>query len=183
MPSIPSPPNLAIFVQMAKQAASRTATEKELKPKEYCGYDSRIEWTEEQFAMWRASKSGQQAFDLDTLSIEISSSPKEKAKSPFVPPAATDAEVEMLLQGVEVCERKKCARHLEWPKLAIDDVRFEMGDNGDRMRALDREERDVKERAALRGKTGGADGRVEVHGLGVEVERPMDGERMDVDDA
>ena len=175
------------FVQMAKQAASRTATEKELKPKEYCGYDSRIEWTEEQFGLWRASKAGLQAFDLETLSTEPVSSPtdktKDKAKSPFLPPSSTDQEVEVLLQGVEICERKKCARHLEWPKLAIDDVRFEMGDNGDRMRGLDREEREVRERAALRGKKGVADGRegrVELHGLGLDLGSGK-GEGMDVD--
>ena len=145
------------FVTTAKQAASRTATEKDLKPKDYCGYDSRLEWPDAQFAAWRDSHSGKQAFELETLATETSSS--------------TNAVEEMELDpDFEICDRKKCARHLEWPKLAVDDVRFEMSDNGDHMRLLDREERGMRERAALRLKAGGleGEGRVEVHGLGIE---------------
>jgi COMPASS component SPP1 len=72
----------------------------------------------------------------------------------------------------EVCDRKKCARHLEWAKLAVDDLRFEMSDNSDRMRALDREERALRERVALRSKAARfeGEGRVEVHGLGISVD-------------
>ncbi|KAK3723521.1 COMPASS (complex proteins associated with Set1p) component [Vermiconidia calcicola] len=156
------------FVTMVKQAGSRTATEKELKPKEHCGYDSRIEWTEEQFAAWRDSATGRQAFELETLA---------------------GGEDEMDTGGdldYEVCDRKKCARHLEWAKLAVDDVRFEMSDNSDRMRALDKEEKEIRERAALRGKAGtlSGEGSVEVHGLGISVDAPDPPvEAMEVDAA
>ncbi|CZT20593.1 uncharacterized protein RCC_06451 [Ramularia collo-cygni] len=141
------------FITLVKQSASRVATEKELKPKDYCGYDSRIEWTEDRFQAWRSSKAGQQTFELDSLAVK----------------GGEDDHVEKD-QDPEVCDRKKCARHLEWAKLAVDDIRFEMSDNGDHMRALDREETDIKERAALRVKSkasGNAhgDGTVEVHGL------------------
>ena len=149
------------FVTLAKQAASRTATEKELKPKEYCGYDSRLEWTAAQFGTWRESVGGRQAFELDTLAAtEKSGSGADKDA------AAMDVDVDVEEEFEhEVCDRKKCARHLEWNKLAVDDVRFEMSDNSDRMRALDREERGMRERAALRSKAGALDGegRVEVH--------------------
>ncbi|KAI5370214.1 Putative Zinc finger, PHD-type, Zinc finger, FYVE/PHD-type, Zinc finger, RING/FYVE/PHD-type [Septoria linicola] len=138
------------FVTMAKQAASRVATEKELKPKEYCGYDSRIEWSEQQFQAWRNTQNGQQAFELDTLATENVD-------------GADDMEDENG-PAPNICDRKKCARHMEWSKLAVDDLRFEMSDNGDRMRLLDRDEHGIKERAALRSKTGGAhEGDVEVH--------------------
>ncbi|CAK3883621.1 Set1 complex component spp1 [Lecanosticta acicola] len=142
------------FVTLAKQAASRTATEKELKPKEYCGYDPRLEWTEIQFEAWRNSTAGRQAFEQETLKTEKSDEKKEIAKGAEQP---------------EICDRKKCARHLEWSKLAVDDVRHEMGDNSDRMRALDKEEKDIRERAALRTKAGKSsdEGSVEVHGLGI----------------
>jgi COMPASS component SPP1 len=173
------------FVTMAKQAASRTATEKELKPKEYCGYDSRIEWTESQFATWRNSKIGKLAFEIETLATESST----KAPTDESEVTAMDLDTdEHLLTAFEICDRKKCARHLEWPKLAVDDVRFEMGDNSDRMRGLDREERELKERVALRGK--GASlrgvGRVEVVGLGISLdERAANDENggMEVDGA
>ena len=142
------------FVTMVKQAASRTATERELKPKEYCGYDSRLEWTDVQFDRWRHSKGGKQAFELETLATSDGDSDD--------PVKNEDGEFEH-----EVCERKKCARHLEWNKLAIDDVRAYMSDNGDRMRELDREERGIRERAVLRKKAGagGGEGSVEVHDL------------------
>ena len=137
------------FVTMAKQAATRTATEKELKPKDFCGYDSRLEWAGAEFARWRDSPAGQAAFDSETLLM-----PDGTARTIL----GNDADAEMhegvdALPAIEICDRKKCARHLEWAKLAVDDVRFEMSDNGDRMRALEREERDIKERAGLRAKT------------------------------
>jgi COMPASS component SPP1 len=158
------------FVQMVKQAAARTAAEKELKPKEYCGYDSRLEWTEDQFAAWRNSKTGKLAFELETLATEKSGGADvngEKMDTDEL--SATDLLDE---EEYEVCDRKKCARHLEWAKLAVDDVRFEMSDNGNRMRALDGEEKAIRERAALRAKVAGsgmrsAEGSVEVHGLGI----------------
>lgn len=153
------------FITLVKQSASRVATEKELKPKDYCGYDPRIEWTEESFQAWRSSKAGQQAFEQDTLAVKESEEDMtEVEKQP------------------EICDRKKCARHLEWAKLAVDDLRFEMGDNGDNMRALDREETDIKERATLRSKSkasGNLDGggTVEVHGI-IPVEND---DKMDID--
>lgn len=156
------------FVTMVKQAATRTAAEKELKPKEYCGYDSRLEWNDEQFAAWRNSTTGKQAFELDTLATENSGS------------KGTDVEMtEDDHQEFEVCDRKKCARHLEWTKLAVDDVRFEMSDNSDHMRALEKEEKEIKERAALRAKAGSlnGEGSVEVHGLGISNSET--GQRMD----
>ncbi|KAL1584940.1 hypothetical protein WHR41_06171 [Cladosporium halotolerans] len=146
------------FINMAKQAAARACTEKELKPKDYCGFDPRLEWSEERFASWRASAAGVRAFELETLAVEG---------------ADEMADVEQGEQAGEVCDRKKCARHHDWQKLATDDARFEMGDNGDRMRALDREEREIRERAAMRARAGGelqGEGSVEVHGLGIQVD-------------
>ena len=167
------------FVTMVKQAASRTATEKELKPKEYCGYDSRIEWTEAQFSAWRNSKAGRLAFELETLATETSLANGADASH------ALDEDMDTNAFDFEVCDRKKCARHLEWGKLAVDDLRFEMSDNSDRMRALDREERALRERVALRSKAGrfsGAEGSVEVHvhGLGISVEEAAAAEAMEV---
>ncbi|KXS95637.1 hypothetical protein AC578_3556 [Pseudocercospora eumusae] len=159
------------FVTMIKHAATRTAAEKELKPKDYCGYDPRIEWTEERFEQFRNSKIGQQAFELQTLATE-----KNGVKDDVI-----DEDEEM----PAVCDKKKCARHHEWSKLALDDLRFEMADNGDKMRGLDREEKEMRERAAFRAKAGtfNGEGTVEVHGLGISTEPAVEGSSMDVDEA
>jgi COMPASS component SPP1 len=146
-----------LFINMTKQAASRACAENELKPKEYCGFDPRLEWSEERFAIWRASPVGQQAFAMGTLAVE------QSGDEPMVD---EDDDNEGVFARVVICDKKKCARHLEWLKLATDDVRFEMSDNSDRMRGLDREERDIRERAALRMRSGGelqGEGSVEVH--------------------
>ncbi|EMD01160.1 hypothetical protein BAUCODRAFT_61204 [Baudoinia panamericana UAMH 10762] len=157
------------FVTMVKQAGSRTATERDLKPKEYCGYDPRIEWTEEQFATWRDSTSGKQAFELETLAVENSG----KEHTDYGGGHDVDMEGandDSIYAQIAICDRKKCARHLEWGKLAVDDLRFEMGDNSDNMRALEKEEKDLRERAALRAKIGASfrgEGEVEVHRLDI----------------
>lgn len=152
-----------LFINMTKQAASRACAENELKPKDYCGFDPRLEWSEEQFAIWRNSPVGKQAFELETLAVEHSGDDHM---------VDADDEDDGVFGPVKVCDKKKCARHLEWVKLATDDVRFEMSDNGDRMRGLDREEREIRERAALRTRAGGelqGEGSVEVHGFGVDL--------------
>lgn len=162
------------FATMAKHAASRTATEKELKPKEYCGYDPRLEWTEERFQAWRNSKSGQQAFELETLDTEKIGNEENGGDN------EGDEE-----EPVQICDRKKCARHLEWSKLAVDDLRFEIQDNSDRMRALEREETEIQERAAFRVKAGEmTGGTVEFHELDMTTAEPtVDPDKMDVDSA
>ncbi|KAI7580250.1 hypothetical protein KC316_g9055, partial [Hortaea werneckii] len=175
------------FVTLVKQAAARTASERELKPKEYCGYDPRLEWTEAQFAQWRASGTGKQALELETLDAEDSNTGGgDETTKPAVengdvtmsnthsssnenPDSTADqyADTSLLPASATttICDRKKCARHLEWGKLVVDDLRFEMGDNSDRMRGLAKAEREVRERAALRAKGAGGIGKgvVEVH--------------------
>ncbi|KAI7156233.1 hypothetical protein KC349_g6412 [Hortaea werneckii] len=174
------------FVTLVKQAAARTASERELKPKEYCGYDPRLEWTEAQFAQWRASGTGKQALELETLDVADSSTAGgDETTNPAAengdvtmsnthssnenPNSAADQYTDTTLLPASattaICDRKKCARHLEWGKLVVDDLRFEMGDNSDRMRGLAKAEREVRERAALRAKGAGGigEGVVEVH--------------------
>ncbi|KAI6855190.1 hypothetical protein KC338_g8973 [Hortaea werneckii] len=181
------------FVTLVKQAAARTASERELKPKEYCGYDPRLEWTEAQFAQWRASAPGKQALELETLDIADNSTGGEHtttvtsavengdvpmsnthSSSNFADPDSTTADQYTdtttflplsATTTTTICDRKKCARHLEWGKLVVDDLRFEMADNSDRMRGLAKAEREVRERAALRAKGAGGigEGVVVVH--------------------
>lgn len=148
------------FITFVKDEANRAAAEKDLKPKEYCGYDKRLEWTEEEFSAWRRSKPGERAFENDSL---------EDADH-------SDDVMEILMADEpnhdpenDVCARKKCARHMDWSKLAVDDIRFEMSDNSDRMRNLEHEEQETKDRASMRARARKYDvdeGQVEVHGKG-----------------
>lgn len=117
------------FINMVKQAASRACAEKELKPKDYCGFDPRLEWSEEQFALWRGKAAGKRAFELETLA-------GEEGEGMDVDDVDEDGDGEEVHVVVRLCDKKKCARHLDWAKLATDDVRFEMGDNGDAMRRV-----------------------------------------------
>ena len=55
------------FVSLVKEQVARHA-EGEPKPKEFCGYDARLAWSEREFARWRQSKAGQLALQLHTLS-------------------------------------------------------------------------------------------------------------------
>ncbi|RMY45972.1 hypothetical protein D0863_15937 [Hortaea werneckii] len=190
------------FVTLVKQAAARTASERELKPKEYCGYDPRLEWTEAQFAQWRASRTGKQALELETLDVADSTTgggdgptnpavengdvtmsntdqPSSNANPNSTADQYTDTSLLPASATTTICDRKKCARHLEWGKLAVDDLRFEMGDNSDRMRGLAKAEREVRERAALRAKGAGGigEGVVVVHEMPEEGVSDVVGER------
>ena len=152
------------FIIMAKEAASRITSERELKSKDYCGYDSRVEWTDSRFAAWRHSAQGMTAFELETLQFTertgASADADRNVNRNTIMVDVADEELEL-----EVCERKKCARHLEWSKLAVDDVRNAMGENGDRMRGMEKKEKNVWEKAALRRQAGNfaGTGSVEVH--------------------
>ena len=138
------------FVTMVKQAASRTAVEREVKTKEYCGYDPRLEWTETQFAKFRDSAVGQRVYELETLAVEISEPVDTNGDSG----ADVDMDKEVRVE-LTICDRKKCARHLEWGKLCVDDLRFEMGDNSDMMRRLESDEAGIKSAAVQRIRFGG----------------------------
>ncbi|KAJ9620649.1 COMPASS (complex proteins associated with Set1p) component [Taxawa tesnikishii (nom. ined.)] len=149
------------FITMVKQAGARIAEEKDMKPKEMCGYDSRIGWTESQFAAYRATTKGSEALQLGTL--EPGNDPSKTTDVGF-----DDGDDD----NVQVCVKKRCQRHHDWSKLATDEVRFEISENSETMRGLEREEKEIKERAGLRAremKAGGAGGSVELHQSEVEA--------------
>lgn len=171
------------FITMAKQAALRLAQEKEMKPKEMCGYDSRISWTEERFAQWRASRIGSEALKTGTLEVESANGTDADGDNDME--SALDDEDEA---PTEACTKRKCARHYDWSKLALDDTRFEMNENSESMRSLEREEKEIRERAGLRArelKAGGLGGSVEIHDPSETIvngtDADMPGDEMAVD--
>ncbi|KAF1816577.1 hypothetical protein P152DRAFT_492965 [Eremomyces bilateralis CBS 781.70] len=57
-----------------------------------------------------------------------------------------------------ICTKKRCARHAQWPKLQVQDVRMELSGAADQMRELEAEEREVRERAVVRARVRGHEG-------------------------
>ncbi|KAK4988409.1 COMPASS (complex proteins associated with Set1p) component [Elasticomyces elasticus] len=155
------------FIGLAKQAATRRAEEEGVKLRDFCGFDAKISLSEEGFERWRSSKSGRTALKLGTLEPPSGGGADETDTQDDGAGEDADADVDEEMDEAEVCQRKKCARHLEWAKLALDETRFEIGENSERMRALEREDKEIRERARLRKRQSAGrerEGVVEVHG-------------------
>ncbi|KAI5249585.1 hypothetical protein E4T42_05234 [Aureobasidium subglaciale] len=147
----------AKFVAMLKTVASRLADHRNLKPKDLCGFDSRLTWGEDEFDTWRASPAGKEALNIGSLPL-----PDEDED------ADMDASTNATPTQQEPCTKKKCLKHHDWAKLQIEDTRFEITQNADFMRVLEKEEKEIIERARLRAreiKAGGVGGTVEFHYL------------------
>ncbi|KAH0363795.1 hypothetical protein KCU65_g7137, partial [Aureobasidium melanogenum] len=156
------------FVKMLKTVASRLADHRAVKPKDLCGYDSRISWSEEEFDVWRSSEAGQEALRIESLPL----------------PSDEDLDGDTGMTGFNdsepsTCMKKKCGRHYDWAKLAMDDTKDETSQNNQFMHGLDKEEKEIIERARLRAreiKAGGVGGTVEFHGLSAPKENKEDRE-------
>ncbi|CAD0096434.1 unnamed protein product [Aureobasidium mustum] len=157
----------AKFVAMLKTVASRLADHRSVKPKDLCGYDSRLTWSEEEFSIWRSSEAGQEALRIESLPL----------------PSDEDLDNDASMSGISpdpsTCMKKRCNRHYEWAKLDIDHTRFEITQNAQTMQGLDKEEKEIIERARLRAReirAGGVGGTVEFHGLSAPKENKEDRE-------
>lgn len=117
--------------------------------KEFCGYDRRLEWSDAEWDEWRKSAEGVAVFAQEAIA---------RTASPAGSPEGLDNDGESI-----TCDRKRCLRHTDWPKLAIDSLRGEISENGDRMRALEGEEETLRTRALMR-RVGRGEGAVERHG-------------------
>jgi COMPASS component SPP1 len=150
----------ARFIAMLKTVASRLADHRNVKPKDLCGYDSRLTWNDDDFNAWRSSESGQEALSIGSLPL----------------PSTEDIDSDVLMNGTShpsespqqsTCMKKRCSRHYEWAKLHIEDNKFEIGLNSNNLQALEKEEGNIIQRARLRAReirAGGVGGTVEFHG-------------------
>lgn len=131
------------FVSMAKEQALRVADREKIKIKEFCGYDSRLSWSDAEFLLWRNSKHGQASFKFSTLS------PSEEQIASMTVTHSADA---MDIDTKEtVCLKKRCPKHPQWQKLNLQDARFEELEVVEAIRECEKEERSVRERARRRG--------------------------------
>jgi len=142
------------FITMVKEHAVRLAAKNDLKAKDFCGYDSRLQWSDQEFDAWRVSTPGSAALQSGSLQTSADTNAQNDDK-------------ESTVNGVsEVCAKRKCARHFDWSKLAIDETRYYLSQNSEVMRGLEREEKEIKARAGLRIRelqTGEVGGIAEVH--------------------
>jgi COMPASS component SPP1 len=122
------------FVSMAKEQAVRVSEREKIKMKEFCGYDSRLSWSDAEFLAWRNSPHGRAAFQFSTLS------PTPEQVGADAPEAKET-----------VCLKKRCAKHPQWQKLNLQDARFEELEVVEAVRECEKEEKSVRERARRRG--------------------------------
>jgi COMPASS component SPP1 len=131
------------FVSMAKEQATRVADREKMKLKEFCGYDSRLSWSDAEFLLWRNSKHGRAAFQYSTLSPTI-----EQVSS--MDSSATNGVSAAVEVKESVCLKKRCAKHPQWQKLNLQDARFEELEVVEAIKECEKEERSVRERARRR---------------------------------
>lgn len=141
------------------------------KINELCGFDGRVRWSDAEFEQWRDSAEGMRAMAEGKLSENQAGAPKEEQQG-----EKQEGEMDTGEDGDDdpsharhndgsgtttttttgatttVCLRKRCEKHKNWQKLALQEIRFDEANLGDDMRALDREERDLTERVVGRTK-------------------------------
>jgi COMPASS component SPP1 len=138
------------FVSMAREQATRYADKEKIKVKEFCGYDSRLSWSDAEFLHWRKSKVGRASFQFGTLSPT-----DEEIISVQVNGSAVDKDGDSPMDGTDdepkICNKKRCPKHPQWQKLNLQDARFEELEVVEAIKECEKEERSVRERARRRG--------------------------------
>ena len=134
------------FIATCKEQHTKIAEREGLEAKNICGYDSRLSWSDEQFRAW---------FEKHKQASGGTTDGEDELMANGDDTAGDDSGAE----GAEVCMKKKCSRHSQWKQLVLQDVRFEVADVSDEMRKVDKEEKEIRERAMVRW-------REKVHGAG-----------------
>ncbi|EMD85258.1 hypothetical protein COCC4DRAFT_34805 [Bipolaris maydis ATCC 48331] len=131
------------FVSMAKEQAVRLADREKIKIKDFCGYDSRLSWSDAEFLLWRNSKHGRAVFQYSTLS------PTDEQVSSI--PDANDVDTMDIEIKETACLKKRCQKHPQWQKLNLQDARFEELEVVEAIKECEKDEQSVRERARRRG--------------------------------
>jgi len=119
-----------------------------------CGFDARLAFTDEEFAVWRSSSEGQETFRTGQLVASTTASAEMDASvvvgSEGEPTLTNGVKEEEQKIEEGVCTKKRCKRHEMWQKLQMQEVAFEKDLVRQEMRRLIVEEKGIKERAAVR---------------------------------
>lgn len=139
------------FVSMAKEQATRVAEREKMKLKEFCGYDSRLSWSDAEFLSWRNSAHGRAAFQFSTLSptpeqVSSLTTSTSTTSDTTTTPSSLPADLKEF-----ICLKKRCPKHPQWQKLNLQDARFEELEVVEAIRECEKEEKSVRERARRRG--------------------------------
>jgi COMPASS component SPP1 len=131
----------ARFLERARAAATAAAEKAGGKSKEFCGFDARLAWSA---ARWGAGKENEEPAASNGV-VNGASNGVGGADVDMADAGETPAPESGLM-----CTRRRCERHKLWPRLMLDDLRFEEAMQADRMRELDRAEREIHDVASRR---------------------------------
>ena len=159
---------------MAKEQAVRLADREKIKMKDFCGYDSRLSWSDAEFLLWRNSKHGRAAFHHSTLNP----TPEQISSTPTPADGADAMDIDGGVDGEEkdtACLKKRCQKHPQWQKLNLQDARFEELEVVEAIKECEKDERSVRDRARRRGAKDGLAKELTGGEDGTKVERNRDG--------
>ena len=162
------------FVSMAKEQAVRLADREKIKMKDFCGYDSRLSWSDAEFLLWGNSKHGRAAFHHSTLNP----TPEQISSTPTPADGADAMDIDGGVDGEEkdtACLKKRCQKHPQWQKLNLQDARFEELEVVEAIKECEKDERSVRDRARRRGAKDGLAKELTGGEDGTKVERNRDG--------
>ncbi|KAI4612541.1 hypothetical protein J4E80_007275 [Alternaria sp. BMP 0032] len=159
------------FVSMAKEQAVRLADREKVKAKDFCGYDSRLSWSDAEFLLWRNSRHGRAAFHHSTLTP----TPEQISSTPTPATNGTDAMDIDVDDKETACLKKRCQKHPQWQKLNLQDARFEELEVVEAIKECEKDERSVRDRARRRGAKDGLAKELTAGEDGSKVERNREG--------
>ncbi|MBE7181560.1 MAG: hypothetical protein INR71_10205, partial [Terriglobus roseus] len=148
------------FVKMVVEQATRYAEKQGIKPKDVCGYDSRLAWGDAAFQKWGNTEEGKDALRRGTLGAAAATplaNGVDGAEEDKADAEGGEAGVREQANGGEAaehtfCARKRCEQHRQWQKNELTIVRAELVDLGEEEAKLAKDERELRERAFRRWK-------------------------------
>ncbi|KAI9812148.1 MAG: hypothetical protein M1827_004814 [Pycnora praestabilis] len=127
--------------------------------KDICGFDNRISWSDEEFDQWRTCPAGQTAFStstlgppllLDTTANNMNNTNTEHEDADADEIATNKEASDSNSASAGVCQKRRCERHKQWSKIALETIRFEEAEARNEIRRLEDEGVGVRQRAKLR---------------------------------
>ena len=169
------------MVEARHKAVLAELKEHDKNVKEMCGYDARLTWSDGQFDAWRLSDHGKAVLEKGVLEApdedgskagagvdgtmpnglanglpngihHDDDDPEPTSTPPPSPPPDQTSKDEI---GRGVCKRRRCERHRAWYKGQQTDNGFEKDLVRQALRKLELEEKEIRQRALIRGLEGG----------------------------
>jgi COMPASS component SPP1 len=138
------------LIGLVRDQANKYAEREGLKPKDVCGYDTRLAWSEPEFREWQHSAIGQVCLAANTLEPSQGDFAKVNENNLSSSPKADNTFIDEVSMQTDFCTRKRCDRHKQWERLHQQELRFEEVAVLQAMRGLEVEEKDIRQRALIR---------------------------------